>query len=117
MSTTKKKASGSELIAAERQRQIDKEGWVPSHDDEHADSELAIAAICYAAPRPIYMQNGYLCFRDPWPWEQHWDKRPRTNGGRVKTSDQLTPRQRIRQLVKAGALIAAEIDRLQRKSQ
>ena len=43
-------SEGIRLIAAERQRQVDVEGWTPAHDDEHDEGELAIAAACYAAP-------------------------------------------------------------------
>jgi hypothetical protein len=31
---------GIERIAAERQRQIEKEGWTPAHDDQHRNDEL-----------------------------------------------------------------------------
>ena len=36
--------NGVELIAAERTRQIDVEGWMPDHDDQHSQGELARAA-------------------------------------------------------------------------
>lgn len=109
-------------IADERQRQIDKHGWTAEHDADHNDGDLINAAICYAAPERIYFQrqlNGGPFFCDPWPekWEYRWDKRPRfdTNDGRdgeLKTADDMTKDERIRCLEKAGALIAAEIDRL-----
>lgn len=89
--------NGAELIRAERQRQIDAEGWTPEHDDVHSRGELARAACSYA------MHASYD--RDPaevpsfWPWEREWWK---------PKDDQ------IRNLVRAGALIAAEIDRRQR---
>lgn len=90
--------SGIERITAERQRQIEVEGWTPEHDDEHVPSALTAAACCYA----------YAAFdADPsnvpgdWPWSARW----------WKPSDDP-----IRNLVKAGALIAAEIDRLERAS-
>ena len=41
---------GAALIAAERQRQIDAEGWTPEHDAEHGDDALACAAAVYALP-------------------------------------------------------------------
>lgn len=45
--------TGVDLIAAERKRQIEKEGWTLQHDrDEHTGGELALAACCYAAPQP-----------------------------------------------------------------
>lgn len=99
---------GVALIAAERRRQYYEEGWTPEHDDEHTAGELAVAAACYAVADLEYadvhdtrweqaMCDGF----DAWPWGAEWDKR-------VKHS-------RLRCLEIAGALIAAEIDRLQRK--
>lgn len=82
--------TGIELIATERQRQIEGEGCSQEHDDEHAGGELADAAACYAMGRQLPV----------WPWDIDWWK--------------PTPNDRVRELVKAGALIAAEIDRLQR---
>lgn len=104
--------TGVELIAEERQRQIEKEGWTPEHDDEHDDGQLALAAMHYAAPddrsgsRVSYvveclnLDDEVLWCDALWPWGLRWDKKGRST--------------RIRDLVKAGALIAAEIDRLQR---
>lgn len=87
--------TGVELIAAERQRQIEKEGWTASHDDDHDDGELALAAACYANPtRGVSFPPNF------WPWAEEWWK--------------PSPGDRVRELVKAGALLAAEIDRLQR---
>jgi len=91
--------SGIELIAAERERQISEEGWSASHDDTHRNRQLAQAALAYcefeAFPHPTYSGDAPAT----WPWEIRWWK-PDENP--------------IRNLVKAGALIAAEIDRLQR---
>ena len=92
--------TGIELIAAERERQVAVEGWTQEHDAEHAREELASAAACYAMPlkwRPFPVRHGGQA---PliWPWSPKWWK----------------PGDRIRELAKAGALIAAEIDRLQR---
>ncbi|WP_217500321.1 hypothetical protein [Kosakonia sacchari] len=92
-------------IIAERQRQQSAEGWTPEHDDEHNDGQLAIAASCYAlmGAREQCLSDGeyhqsqkrlpYL-----WPWEPVWWK-------------PTSPR---RDLVKAAALIAAEIERIDR---
>jgi hypothetical protein len=88
---------GVALIAAERRRQIEAEGWTPEHDDEHGDGELAAAAACYAGPAWSLLRE-----HEPplmWPWDEKWWK----------------PGDRIRELTKAGALIAAEIDRLLRQ--
>lgn len=87
--------TGIELIAAERQRQVEREGWTPAHDDEHDGMELTQAAAAYC--EHAYNQDlaGVPGF---WPWDESWWK----------------PKDRIADLVRAGALIAAEIDRLQR---
>jgi hypothetical protein len=47
--------------------------------------------------------------KDPWPWEEKFDKRPRNGNVILFPRD---PKTRIELLVKAGALIAAEIDNL-----
>lgn len=91
--------TGVERIAAERQRQIEVEGWTPEHDDEHNNRELAKAAACYAVGTDRFKSIGGEVVA-VWPWEDRW----------WKPSDDP-----IRNLEKAGALIAAEIDRLQRK--
>ncbi len=108
--------NGAERILAERQRQITVEGWTPEHDNEHSKGELAMAAVCYATTEPLYdlrQSSGRLAFHDPWPlsWSRAWDKRPRDEHGQFVAP---TKEQRIRMLEKAGALIAAEIDRLLR---
>ena len=94
--------SGVELIAEERARQISAEGWTPGHDDEHTDDEMPKAALCYIEEAiwglyPLADMNPH----PDWPWEPKWWK----------------PSEPIRNLVKAGALIAAEIDRLIRAGQ
>jgi len=101
--------TGIELITEERKRQIEKEGWTPEHDAEHVNDELAIAAACYAAPSNLlkYKPDGFFGvgnFRVPefWPWSDEW----------YKPAADLKKESRIRELQKAGALIAAEIDRV-----
>jgi hypothetical protein len=100
---------GAELIAAERRRQVEVERWHSTHDDQHWDGELAWAAVCYAAPDNVYRlireENqpvGRGDFYDPWPWDEDDDRRLKHN--------------RKRQLVIAGALIAAELDRMEREN-
>lgn len=105
-----------EEIAAERQRQIDKEGYHPVHDDEHDEGELAMAAACYAAPERIYRLNEFAAsmeFKDPFPWRG--DKRPH-NGNVVLHNKVVSKTRRRRLLVIAAALIVAEIERLDRKA-
>ena len=116
MSTEGIMRTGSELIADERARQISDEGWTPEHDAQHRTGNLVRAAICYAAPIRIleYTKNEALPLRDPWPksWDKRWDKRARNQFGALYDNEALAEEGRIRNLVKAGALIAAEIDRL-----
>lgn len=97
--------TGAELIAQERERQINKEGWTPEHDDTHIDGQMAIAAACYAVTgMPVIVAtNDSINGVDAFPWDPSWDKRQKHD--------------RKRQLVIAGALIAAEIDRLDRMEQ
>lgn len=106
---------GAALIAAERARQVSGEGYDPAHDDEHDHGELVLAAVCYAAPRRVYVQmttEDRVVFCDPFPWRIEDDKRRRDAHGTPARAE--TREARIRELVKAGALVAAEIDRLQR---
>lgn len=108
MSQTK---SGIELIAAERERQMQQEKWTADHDDQHIRGELAEAGLCYAllgACQTTHHLEDKASEMDPpsfdlfqWPWDDEWWK---------PSDDQ------VRNLVKSGALIAAEIGRLQRKS-
>lgn len=101
-------SEGARRIAAERQRQIEEECWSAEHDDQHDDESLAWAAVCYAAPGEVFTRATGGQLVDPWPasWWEGWDKRER--------DDAPTRAERIRELEKAGALIAAEIDRLLR---
>lgn len=93
-------SKGIELIAAERQRQIEKEGFTAKNDDNWEAGELALAGACYAVANTPYYVADELLGEEAWPWEEQ-DYKPSED--------------RIKNLVKAGALIAAEIDRLQRK--
>lgn len=88
------KTSAARDVLAERERQQSAEGWTPEHDDQHDRGELAAAAACYA--HFGWMKTG----RAPteWPWSSGWWK----------------PKDTRHDLVKAGALILAEIERLDR---
>lgn len=89
-------------ILGERARQISAEGWSQSHDDEHSDGILSRAAACYAL-RPEERQAAVslhlTLLHRLWPW----------------TPSDWKPRDRRRDLVRAGALIIAELERLDRK--
>lgn len=87
-------------ILYERQRQVEVEGWTPEHDDAHDGEELAKAAGCYAlGTTRAYNHRGQRIGASFWPWDIRWWK-PGPD--------------RRRDLVKAGALIVAEIERLDR---
>lgn len=93
--------SGAARITDERQRQKTQEGYTEQHDATHVKNELLLAALCYAMPEGV---RGQLCDRSSvvaqwWPWPH----------GEFKPTD------RIAELTKAGALIAAEIDRILRE--
>lgn len=98
--------TGIELITEERQRQVSQEGWTPSHDDDMRHGQLAAAALTYTDAHLIrenYNESlvpRMICdvMMQRWPWDEQ----------SFKTTNS------IRDLTKAGALIAAEIDRLQR---
>ncbi len=81
-------------VISERQRQRAVEGWTSEHDDAYQNSELADAAACYA----IHAHNQGFSTPAHWPWSPDWWKQSGTR----------------RDLVKAGALILAEIERLDR---
>ena len=99
-------------VLAERRRQIEVECWKPEHDDAHTDGSLAAAGACYAMHSAIDagIDSGRIdryaepwrrldkFVPDYWPFHRLWWK----------------PRDRRRNLVKAGALIIAEIERLDR---
>ncbi len=92
-------------VIAERLRQVSEEGWTAEHDDEHKSGEMALAASAYAEHAARF-QNAesvgmiYATKSHPsnWPWHRKWWK----------------PKDYRRDLVRAGALIIAEIERLDR---
>ena len=82
-------------VVSERRRQIFNEGFSPSRDDAYVDGELARAAACYAEPGIAFFT---LRGRFVWPWDRAWWK----------------PERRREDLVKAAALLIAEIERRDR---
>lgn len=82
-------------ITAERARQVESEGFTALKDDQYVRGELVWAAVSYAGyagdPRDRYTPA-------EWPWASRWWKPE-------------TPR---RALVKAAALIVAEVERIDR---
>lgn len=88
-------------IAEERRGQIQREGRLPADDDAYGKGELALAAGCYALSASG-AHGGMPCLvRFIWPWAMSWWK----------------PKGARRDLVRAAALIVAEIERLDRAEQ
>lgn len=89
----------AEDVLAERRRQIEREGWTPEHDDEHVSGEMALAASCYAV---VGLTDASPTEVPAW-WPRQWD------------SSWWRPRDNRRNLVRAAALLLAEIERLDRR--
>lgn len=100
-------------VVRERNRQVTEEGWTPEHDDQHTDGGLARVASFYAVVSTLDDHERAALFPDGefqfdrfhilshiWPasWASRW----------------LKPKDRRRDLVRAAALIIAEIERLDR---
>jgi hypothetical protein len=84
-----RKITGFQLIAAERTRQKEVEGWTLEHDDQHGAELLELAALSYRdAAGEDSVQPAH------WPWDSKWWK----------------PKSRQRNLERAGALYQAAAD-------
>jgi hypothetical protein len=84
-------------IAQERRRQIEAEGFNAEHDAQHGPGELALAGACYALwDFPVLEVNRIA--KELWPWADRWWK----------------PKSVRHDLIRAAALIVAEIERLDR---
>lgn len=89
-------ATGADLIREERRRQIEVEGYDSMHDRHHTPQVLCRAAVGYALHEdPSKLVSDAAA--NLWPWSKEFWK----------------PKDQLRNLVRAGALIAAAIDRLQ----
>ena len=88
-------------VLRERYRQINNEGFDTGHDDRHPEGELARAASAYAFFGSL---TGYARaamaeeFPEDWPFSADWWK----------------PTDRRGDLIKAAALIIADIERIDR---
>lgn len=105
--------NGSTLIAIERDRQILNEGFSSEHDAQYDREELLEAAKCYLlASEACHYSKSCVTYNggyrpgegvpSDWPWDEIWWK---------------PSKDPIRNLEKAGALIAAQIDKLQLSDQ
>ncbi|HFT6958867.1 TPA: hypothetical protein ACGRP4_001299 [Stenotrophomonas maltophilia] len=94
--------SGIEAIAGERQRQLQAEGFTREKDQQYRRGELAKAATAYVQLAALDLEAGtrnHIAWHGPaavWPWAAEWWK----------------PVDARRDLVRAGALIAAQIDQI-----
>lgn len=87
-------------ILLERMRQMQQEGWTLDHDDQHRSGEMALAAALYALPYQSLKQGDFAGLQMTLELTYDWHVKPDPD-----------PRRR---LVKAAALIVAEIERLDR---
>lgn len=95
---------GYSHVLYERQRQLGEEGWTAQHDAQHTDQGLTRVALAYLALALLNDEKSQLIIFTPemfnvlWPktWDRLWLKRADYS----------------RYLEKAGALVAAEIDRV-----
>jgi hypothetical protein len=103
---------GIGLIAEERARQCEQEGFSVAGDTCYGGEELAIAAALYALPLKDPRRSDAMAFNtkpEGWPLaKRQWKPAPVTCDGQGNAY--VAPRDRLRELVKAGALIAAQID-------
>lgn len=106
--TSHGRSSVIDEIAAERRRQIEVEGWTTKHDDNHRDGELPLAASAYCRHAALFEATSpdvslavYQAAPPPW-WPANWSRK------------WWKPKDPHRDLVRAAALIVAEIERLER---
>ena len=104
--------TGIELIAEERKRQIEIEGYTQQHDAEHPVSELISAAGAYLRSANLHLLSE--SFEPSSSWHKtnepfYWNEVKRLWPWDEKT---FKPTTALRDFVKTGALIAAIIDRL-----
>ena len=91
----KRSSKESEASATEEQGQAKVIAAIPCFNEERFIGSVVLKTKSYVDER--WGDDNWLHF---WPFDLKWLKR--------------TPKKRIKELAKAGALIAAEIDRLQR---
>ncbi|HEL4296659.1 TPA: hypothetical protein UM674_000588 [Stenotrophomonas maltophilia] len=98
--------TGLKAIADERERQLQAEGFSREGDQQYQRGELARAATAYVQLAAMDLRDGgrnHIAWHGPaaaWPWAPEWWK----------------PVDARRDLVRAGALIAAQIDLIDSKA-
>ena len=89
-------------VVAERVRQVEVEGFDSAHDDQHTEGELAKAAACYATyAHWMTIPAGYVPSVWPSSWSRSWWK----------------PKAARHDIVRAAALLIAEIERIDRAAE
>lgn len=112
-------SKASDDVLAERNRQVVSEGWSAEHDDDHDGGGLAEAAVCYASHAAA---RGFIFDRYP---DEYRADRPFPEDRTVFGHGDVTwpkgwawswwkPKSPRRDLVRAAALLIAEIERLDR---
>ena len=96
--------TGVELIADERKRQIEELGYSIEHDSKHLTSEFALNACSYIESAMIKAYGGKTLTVEELKNGWLWDK------------EAFKPKTPLKDLIRAGALIAAAIDNLMRVS-
>jgi hypothetical protein len=87
-------SKGADLILAERERQISEEGYNKTHDSFHNYEEFIWAAISYSI-NSFNDDESKKLGEQWWPWSE----------------ESYKPKDVLQNLKRAGALIAAAIDR------
>lgn len=85
-------------LVAERERVQKEEGWSTLSDDDYVDGQLPRAAACYLLLNPLRTDRHYDTIGQLWPFPPAWWK----------------PKDPERDLIRAGQLIIAELERLER---
>ncbi len=110
-------------VAKERQRQVEVEGWTAEHDDAHTQGQLARAASAYAylgsLPDidPLGRKDDRARWEQPGSYVRYLIEQLFPSWGTMFGGwdwGWFKPTDRRRDLVKAAALIVAEIERLDR---
>jgi hypothetical protein len=105
------RCDGVALIAEERRRQVNFFGFDMANDDRYLAEQLAKAASAYALP--IWHPNRGAGVPITWPWSPDCWKPSQAGWSAEPTAAHIDGR--VRELAKAGALLAAEMDRLLRR--
>lgn len=94
------------LVKAERQKQINKHGYTPEHDDEHTDGSIADAGACYGANSDnlwAFGEYGQTGLKEVWAWDYEFFKKE--------------DHDRKQQLIIGAAFYMAEYERIVRAEQ